>query len=158
MPTNTKLLAAVLFVLCSVVSPFVSEVIGENADKELNNFQGTWTMVSGERDGKKISDEDVSKSKIIYQGNQGQLTAPHQHGEPILFDIVKIDPTKSPKEFYLIRKNGPSAGKTITAIYEFDGNDQFKFAFDPTAATTPKEFATKEGTGYIRQTWKRSKP
>ncbi|MGB9618300.1 MAG: TIGR03067 domain-containing protein [Desulfomonilaceae bacterium] len=157
--TRTKLFAAALFALCSIASPFVSPVIGENAtDKELKTFQGTWIMVSGEMDGKKISDEHVNKSKIVYQGHKGQLTAPHQSNDTILFEVVKIDPTKSPKEFSFIRKTGPSAGKTITAIYEFDGNDQYKFAFDPTAVTTPKDFTTKEGTGYIRQTWKRSKP
>ncbi|MCX5873140.1 MAG: TIGR03067 domain-containing protein [Deltaproteobacteria bacterium] len=158
MPWNAKLLAAGLLVLCSVLSPFVSEVIGENADKELNKLQGTWVMVSGEWDGKKVADEHVSRSKLIYEGNQGKLTAPHQSKETIAFDIVKIDPTKNPKEMHIIRKNGPNAGKTIIGIYEFDGNDQFKFAFDTTVVTTLKEFATKEGTGYIRQTWKRVKP
>ena len=158
MRTNAKLLAVGLLVFCSVVSPFVSEVIAENVDKELNKFQGTWILVSGEREGKKIADEHVSKNKIIYQGNQGQLTSPHQSNETIVFDIIKIDPMKSPKEFNLIRKNGPSAGKTITAIYEFDGNDMFKFAFDPAGAATPKEFATKEGSGHILHTWKRVKP
>ena len=158
MLANTKLLVVGLLVFCSVVSPFVSAVFAENVDPELNKFQGTWILISGEMDGKKIADEDVSKNKIIYQGNQGQLTSPHQSKETILFDIVKIDPTKNPKEFTLIRKNGPSAGKTIKAIYEFDGNDQFKFAFDPTGATTPKEFATKAGSGYLLHIWKRLKP
>lgn len=158
MHANTKLLAVGLLILCSMVFPLVPEAIGQNGDKGLDKFQGTWVMVSGERDGKKISDEDVSKSKITYQGNQGQLIAPHQHGEAIFFEVLKIDPTKSPKEFSLIRKNGPSAGKTITGIYEFKGDDQFTFAFDPAAAATPKEFSAKEGTGHIVQTWKRSKP
>ena len=158
MRTNTKLLAVGLVVLCSVVSPLISWAIGETADKELNKFQGTWVMVSGDWDGKKIADADVSKSKITYEGNKGQLTAPHQSKETIFFDIIKLDPSKSPKEFHFIRRTGPSAGKTIKAIYEFDGNDQFKFAFDPTAATIPKDFTTKAGTGYIRQTWKRVKP
>ena len=110
MLTNTKLLAVGLLVFCSVVSPFVSAVLAENADTELNKFQGTWILVFGERDGKKIADEDVSKNKIIYQGNQGQLTSPHQSKETIIFEIVKIDPTKSPKEFTLVRKTGPNAG------------------------------------------------
>ncbi len=158
MRTNTKLLAVGLVVLCSVVSPLISGAIGETADKELNKFQGTWVMVSGDWDGKKIADADVSKSKITYEGNKGQLIAPHQSKETIFFDIIKLDPSKSPKEFQFIRRTGPSAGKTIKAIYEFDGNDQFKFAFDPTAATTPKDFTAKAGTGQIRQTWKRVKP
>jgi uncharacterized protein (TIGR03067 family) len=158
MNVNTKLLAVGLLILFSVMYPFVYQATAETSDKELNKFQGTWVMVSGDWDGKKIADADVSKSKIAYEGNKGQLTAPHQSKETIFFDIIKLDPSKSPNEFDLIRRTGPSAGKTIKAIYEFDGNDQFKFAFDPTAATTPKEFSAKKGTGYILQIWKRVKP
>jgi len=158
MSWNTRFLPVGLLVFFSVVSPFVSEVIGETADGELKKFQGTWTLVWGERDGKKIADEDVSKNKITYQGSQGQLTSPHQSKDTIVFDIVRVDSTKSPKEFTLIRKIGPNAGKTITAIYEFEGNDEFKFAFDPTGVSTPREFATKEGSGHILHKWKRGKP
>ena len=158
MPWNTKLLAAGLLVLCSALALFVSDVIGENADKELNKLQGTWVMVSGEWDGEKTFSENVRQSKLIYEGNTGQLTNPHQSKETIVFDILKIDSTKNPKEMHFIRRNGPNAGKTIIGIYEFDGNDRSKFAFDPTGVTTLKEFTTKEGTGYIRQTWKRVKP
>jgi len=45
----------------------------------------------------------------------------------------------------------------LIAIYEFEGDDQYKFAFDPTGAVTLKEFTTKEGTGHVRNTWKRVK-
>lgn len=158
MRTNSKLLVVGLLFFFSVVAPFVSAVFADNADNELNKFQGAWILVSGERDGKKVVDEHVSKSKIIYQGKQGQVTSPHQSDEIIVFDIIKIDPTKSPREFVLIRKTGPSAGKTITGIYEFDGNDQFKFAFDPTGVAIPKEFTAKEGSGHILHMWKREKP
>jgi len=158
MPTNTKLLVVGLLAVCSVMSLLVSGVFAENFDKELNKFQGDWILVYGEQDGTKLAPEEVSKNKITYKGKQGQLSSPHQTKETILFDIVNIDPTKNPKEFTLVRKTGPNAGKTIKAIYEFDGNDMFKFAFDPTGATTPKDFTTKKGSGYIQHTWKRVKP
>jgi uncharacterized protein (TIGR03067 family) len=69
-----------------------------------------------------------------------------------------IDPSKSPKEMHLIRKNGPNAGNVLIGIYEFEGDDQYKFALDPTGAMTLEEFVTKEGTGHVRNTWKRIKP
>ena len=158
MRTKTNLFAVGMIVLCFAVFLLVSVAIGETANPELGKFQGTWTLAWGEADGKKIAEVDVSNNKIVYQGSQGQLTSPHQSAETIFFDIVKVDPTKSPKEFTLIRKTGPNAGKTITAIYEFDGNDQFKFAFDPKGVTTPKDFSTKEGSGHILHVWKRAKP
>lgn len=154
----TVLIGVTFALLWSIGSPFAAEVGGEDAQKELLKFQGAWILVSGELGGKKAADEHVSKSKITYEGTKGQIAVPNQTEEAIVFDIVKIDPTKNPKEMHLIRKNGPNAGKTLIGIYEFEGDDQYKFAFDPTGATTLKEFATKEGTGHVRNTWKRVKP
>jgi uncharacterized protein (TIGR03067 family) len=155
---NTKLVAASLMVLWSIGPLFAAGVGGDDADKELKKLQGTWVMVSGEVDGKKVGDEHVNRSKIVYDGNKGQLVTPHQSGETIVFDIIKFDPTKTPKEMHFARRNGPAAGKTIVGVYEFDGDDLYKFAFDPAGLVTIKEFVTKEGTGHIRHSWKRVKP
>ncbi len=152
------LIAAALLLLGSIGSSFAAEVGGEDAKKELKKFQGTWVMVSGELGGKKAADEHVSRSKIVYEGDKLQIMVPNQTAETIVAEIVKIDPTKNPKEMHFIRKNGPNAGKTLIGIYEFEGDDQYKFAFDPAGATTLKDFVTKDGTGHVRNTWKRVKP
>ncbi|HTY25951.1 MAG TPA: TIGR03067 domain-containing protein [Desulfomonilaceae bacterium] len=151
-------IGAAFLLLWSVGFALAADVGGADAQKELQKLQGTWIMVSGELGGKKAADEHVSRSKIIYEGNKGQVIVPNQTEEPIIFEIVKIDATKNPKEMHLVRKNGPNAGKTLIGIYEFEGDDQYKFAFDPTGAVTLKEFTTKEGTGHVRNTWKRVKP
>lgn len=155
---KTTIIAAVLLLLGATSLPFAAEVGGDDAKNELKKLQGTWTMVSGEMDGKKAADDHVSKSKIIYEGNKIQIMVPNQTPETMVAEIVKIDPTKNPKEMHFIRKNGPNAGKTLIGIYEFEGDGQYKFALDPAGATTLKEFVTKEGTGHIRNTWKRVKP
>jgi uncharacterized protein (TIGR03067 family) len=151
-------IAGALLLLGSIGSPFAAEVGGDEAKKELQKFQGAWVMVSGELSGKKAADEHVSRSKIVYDGDKLQIMVPNQTTETIVAEIVKIDPTKNPKEMHFIRKNGPNAGKTLIGIYEFEGDGQYKFAFDPAGATTLKEFVTKDGTGHIRNTWKRVKP
>jgi len=155
---TTTLMAVGVSLLWSVGSTFAAGVGGADAQRELQKFQGTWVMVSGELDGKKVADEHVSRGKITYQGDKLQIMVPNQHGEMIAAEIVKIDPTKKTKEMHFVRKNGPNAGKTMIGIYEFEGDDQYKFAFDPSGAMTLKEFTTKEGTGHIRNTWKRVKP
>jgi uncharacterized protein (TIGR03067 family) len=146
-----------------VVALFSLSLIGlslaeDDAAKELAKFQGNWIMLSGEVGGNKVADEHVKRSSIKFEGTKGELVAPHQAAETIFFDIVKLDPAKNPKEMHFVRKTGPSAGKTIVGIYEFEGPDQYKFALDPTGAVSLKEFDTKKGTGHIRQTWKRVKP
>lgn len=155
---KTTLMIVAVSLLWCVGSSFAADVGGADAQKELQKFHGTWVMVSGEKDGKKVADEHAGRSKIIYDGNKIQIVVPNQTAETIIADIVKIDPTKSPKEMHFVRRNGPNAGKTIVGIYEFEGDDQYKFAFDPSAVMTLKEFITKEGTGHIRNTWKRVKP
>jgi uncharacterized protein (TIGR03067 family) len=149
---------AIAVLLFSPIRLFAAGVEGADAQKELQKFQGAWVMTFGEMDGKKAADEHVKASKIIYEGNKIQIVVPNQTGESIIADIVKIDPTKNPKEMHFIRRNGPNAGKTLIAIYEFEGDGRYKFAFDPAGKMTLKEFVTKGGTGHVRNTWKRVLP
>jgi len=159
MRSKVVLLAATLWLLCHVGLSLAGDVAGgEAAAKELEKFQGDWVMVSGEMDGKKVSDEHMTQSKVSYEGNKIEIVVPNQTSETIIADIVKIDPTKSPRTMHFVRRNGPNAGKTLTAIYEFQRDGQYRFAFDPTGKMTLEEFVTKEGTGHVRNTWKRVKP
>lgn len=158
MRMNIRLSTLGILALSLIVTALVFPVFSADVAPELDKLQGTWVLVSGERDGEKLSDDHVKNSKMTYKGNQGEITSPHQHAETIFFEIAKLDPDKSPKEFHFVRKSGPNAGKTIVGIYEFDGNDQYKFAFDPAGVTTPKDFTTKEGSGFISHAWKRVKP
>jgi uncharacterized protein (TIGR03067 family) len=158
MRRNIALIAVGFLLLCPIGSVFGADVGGEDAKKELQKFQGTWVMVSGEMDGKKPADEHVKQGKIVFEGNKMHIVVPNQTAETIVADIVKIDPTKDPKEMHFIRKTGPNAGKTLIGIYEFEGDGQYRFAFDPAGNVTLKEFVTKEGTGHVRNTWKRVKP
>jgi uncharacterized protein (TIGR03067 family) len=152
-----SLIAVAALLLWSVGPSFAAEIQGAEAQKDLKKFQGAWVMVSGEMDGKKVPDEHVKKSKIKYHGTKVELVLPNQSSETMFSDIVKIDTTKNPREVHKFRKNGPHTGKTVVAIYEFEGDDQYKIAFDPAGKTKLKEFATKEGTGHVWNTWKRVK-
>lgn len=129
----------------------------KSADPELQKFQGTWVLISAEMDGKKVNDAHVKKSRIKIVGDKVELFTPHQHKEKIVSKIVKIDVTKNPKEMHWVRVAGPHAGKQMTAIYEFEGPDQYKVCFDPVSLSVPKGFGTKAGSGHIWHTWKRAK-
>jgi hypothetical protein len=60
-------IAAVFSILCSIDNSLAAGIGGEAVEKELQKFQGTWVMVSGERDGKKVADQGVKQSKIVYE-------------------------------------------------------------------------------------------
>ena len=157
MPRNFLAIALTILLLCPVGYAFSADVGGKDAQKELAKLQGAWVMTSGEIGGKKASDEHVKKSKIEYKGNKFTITVPNQTPETIVAEITKLDPTKKPKQFQFMRKNGPSAGKVLTGIYVFRGNDEYDFAFDPAGKVLLKEFKTKKGTGHVRNSWKRVK-
>src|SRR5207249_2328309 len=103
--------------LIGVASLLVAaEVKDDQATKELQKFAGTWVMVTGEKDGQKIADEHVKKSKITWKGKECAVDTPHQSKETIR-GTVKVDPSKQPKEMDWVRSAGPHAGKTMHAIY-----------------------------------------
>ncbi len=126
------------------------------AKKELQKFKGTWVLVSGEMDGKPLTDDQVKKSKITWDGDKATLVTPHQSDKPFEAKIT-VDPSKRPREMDWVRPAGPGAGVTMHAIYEFDGNDKYKVCFDPSGKERPKEFATRAGTGHMLHVWKRQK-
>ena len=41
----------------------------EAAKKDLEKLQGTWALVSAERDGKRLPDAEVKKTKITFAGD-----------------------------------------------------------------------------------------
>ena len=128
----------------------------QSVDAELQKFQGIWVMISGEMDGKKVHETHVKNSRIAFVGDKVEVITPHQHRDPIIVSVVKLDLTKNPKEMHWVHTAGPKAGKTMIAIYEFEGPDQYKICFDPADGSVLKEFGTKEGSGHIWHTWKRA--
>jgi uncharacterized protein (TIGR03067 family) len=127
------------------------------AKKELKKFEGTWVMGSGERDGAKIADEHVQKSKITWKGKAEVVETPHQSKEAIKVTIGGLDPTKKPAEMDWVRSNGPDSGQKMLAIYEFIDDDQYRICFAPAGKERPKEFSTKAGSGHLLHVWKRVK-
>jgi uncharacterized protein (TIGR03067 family) len=145
--------------LLAVVAMFlVAADAGDKAEKptrEHKKFTGTWALESGEKDGEKLSDEHVKKSKITWTGDKVTVHSPHQSKERIEARITRLDPTKSPPEMDFLRSAGPGTVKPILAIYQFIGDDKYKICFDPSGKERPREFKTTPGSGHILHVWKR---
>lgn len=127
------------------------------AKKELKKLEGTWILESGEKDGTKLTDDVVKKSKIIWKGGDVTIESPHQSKEPMKSSIVAIDPAKKPGEMEWKRSVGPDKDKSMLAIYEWIDDDHYRVCFAPGGKDRPKEFKTKEGSGHILHVWKRVK-
>ena len=126
----------------------------KDAKSELERLQGSWQLVSGVRDGKKFTDEEVKNSKLIVKGNRFSVSktgvGTSEEG------TFTIDPSKKPMQTDSTSGSGPDKGKIWKGIYELDG-DIHKVCFAPPGKARPKTFTSKAGSGHILQVWKREK-
>jgi uncharacterized protein (TIGR03067 family) len=128
----------------------------EAARKEFKRLEGTWVMVSGQRDGEKIADEHAKNRRITWKGREVVVVTPHQSKEAIR-GTVTVDPTKRPREMDWVRSAGPDAGRAHHAIYEFLGEDEYRVCFAPPGKGRPRDFKAEAGSGHTLHVWKRAR-
>lgn len=149
------------FVVLVIVGLFAAagaEAKDNKVDKqELKRLQGTWVLVSGEVEGRQVAAKAIKASRMTYSGDTITLSTPHQSKRPITSRLKRLDPKKSPREMDWVRSAGPGTGRTMQAIYEFEGKNTYRVCFDPGGKGRPKEFATTTGGCRILHVWKRAK-
>jgi len=126
---------------------------GCTADEPKSEFEGTWDLVSVERDGK---ERPVEKgTQMVTTGNKFVVKA----GDKVIAaGTFKLDANKKPKWSDVTYTEGPDKGKTIKGIYEVEGDtSRFCRAGTP-EQERPTEFKTKAGTGGLASVYKRAKP
>jgi uncharacterized protein (TIGR03067 family) len=136
----------------------VGLLIGGNAGddavrKDLEKFEGTWTLVSAERDGKKTPQEEAMKLKLSINGSNFTL---RKDSEVVSEGSMRINPGKMPKQLDETITTGPNKGKTYLAIYEID-DEHHKVCFAVAGKDRPTEFVATPGIGQLLQVWKRDK-
>jgi uncharacterized protein (TIGR03067 family) len=117
----------------------------QDAKKEQEMLQGTWSVVAAEKDG--AADESIKTDKLVIAGDK--ITVKKGSGgdeEPAPFTI---DATKQPKRLDITAK-----GQTILAIYEIKG-DELKLCFS--RDERPTDFTTKAGSNRMLVTLKKDK-
>lgn len=141
-------------VLCAGVSLLVAA--DDDAKKDLEALKGNWTVVSAERDGKKLTDEQLKDVMLTLDGT-GKATV--KKGDQVLFDgTIKIDPTKKPKALDTTQtSDGENKGKTLLGIYELDGDTLKICTAEPAGKDRPTEFSSKPGSGNFLRVYKREK-
>jgi uncharacterized protein (TIGR03067 family) len=110
-------------------------------------IQGSWALVSGERNGKPLPDEVIQQIKLIFAGNK--LTTKHK--DRATEATFRLDASKTPKEIDLNME-----GQVGKGIYELEG-DTLKIAHGEVGDARPKEFP-KAGSGLTVLVLKRAKP
>src|SRR5580693_2071100 len=114
-------------ILLVVVSLLVTA--DEASKKNLYQLQGTGTLVSAERDGKKLPEEETKKTKIIFRGDK--FVFPDASGiGTSQKGVIMIDPSKTPKWMDSVATDDTGKGQVSLGIYEIKGDD-YKVCFSP---------------------------
>jgi uncharacterized protein (TIGR03067 family) len=120
-----------------------------DAKKDMDGLQGEWTLVSAERNGEKLPDDQGKTMRRIIKGDEFSVT---RDGETLAKGKFKIDPTKKPKTIDVTLESGDN----ILGIYELEG-DEFKMCYGQPGGERPKAFASKADNNTSLLVWKRAK-
>ncbi len=144
---STGLIAAMMGVLIAAAP------CEDAAKQDLAKFQGHWTLISAERDGKKMSAEDARKFELTIQGNRFIL---RKDSVIISEGTMTLEPTRKPKAIDETITTGPNKGKRYPAIYEID-SEQHRICFAAAGKERPTEFSSTPGSNRLLQVWRRKK-
>lgn len=120
----------------------------DDADKDYQRFEGTWTLVSAEENGKDPGKEFLKQSRLVVKGKEHTVTL----GGTTHKATHKLDPAKNPKTIDIQRDDGVA----IEAIYKLEG-DTFTICLHAQGKPRPREFTGKAGTDQRLHVWKRAK-
>jgi len=121
--------------------------------EDLKNFQGVWTVVSMEMNGKFMPDETRKKIKLTIQGEKFTFDNAGDAHE----GLYQIDPTKNPKQLDIVIIRGDEKGKVYLVSYTFEEGKMVQ-CMELSNEKRPREFTGKAGSGCALEIWQRQIP
>jgi uncharacterized protein (TIGR03067 family) len=114
-----------------------------DAEKDLKELQGSWTVIKIDEKGKSLPEELVKKVevKLVVKGDK---YAQQVTGKVLEEGKLKLDPSKKPAAIDMAIETGKDKGKQQRGIYELKG-DTLRIHFAaPGADKRPTAFVTKD--------------
>jgi uncharacterized protein (TIGR03067 family) len=132
-----------------------SGLAGEDpGKKELQKFQGTWTLESFEEGAKKAPPAELKQKRIFFGANQFII----KKGDELLqVGTLKLDPIDGRRDVDATVLAGPHKGTTMVGIYQVKG-DTLTLCFDPEGNDRPTKFKTDKDSGLFLAVYKRLIP
>ncbi len=142
-------------------------LIPKSSEAELKKFQGSWVLVSSEKDGKEIS-EAKNPYALTFTGTHWKVH--HDDAVAIEGTLKLVDVASTPMKMDLHKPKGLGPDPTVDfGIYEWK-EDTLRYCVRNGPADSglpggldisklrPMEFSTKNGDGRILYVWKRAEP
>jgi uncharacterized protein (TIGR03067 family) len=139
----------VLLVLAAVLL-----VAADDKKKDLEQMQGTWTVVESEADGKKAGEADLKAAKLELTIKDNKFT--YKAGDTVLLEgTVELGPDKTPKALDAKGKDPTGREAASIGIYELKG-DTMRVCFVP-AGERPTKFDASAGSKQTIVVYQRKK-
>jgi uncharacterized protein (TIGR03067 family) len=117
------------------------------------NLVGTWTYVSGEKDGDKANEADLKKASVIF--TKSNITLKGEQGDFVL--KYELHASKSPATIAMEITEGPAGqGAKAEGIIELK-DDTLRICYPAMGGKTPTEFRAPKDSGLHYFVLKRKK-
>jgi uncharacterized protein (TIGR03067 family) len=139
-------------VILSLVFLLGADSADQAVEKDLERFQGVWTVESMELNGKPLSEERRKKIRLTIKGENFTFeTGADSHA-----GLYKIDPSQDPKELNIVITRGDEKGKVYLVIYKFEDGKMIQ-CMRQDNKSRPKSFTGAAGSGCDYEVWQRQK-
>jgi uncharacterized protein (TIGR03067 family) len=122
-------------------------VVHAEGEGDTDKLQGSWTVSSGEKAGRKAPPEELKGIRLTFTGGKFSWKT----GENVTEGTFSLDATRTPREISM-----SAEGKKLAGVYKLDG-DELKICVGQ-GDDRPTEFATKAGAKTLLLVLKREKP
>jgi uncharacterized protein (TIGR03067 family) len=122
----------------------------DTAADPLAPLQGTWEIVSLEKDGSAAPQDDIAGLTVMITGSGYKLI----NKDNVSKGTFTLDASKEPKQMDVQHQSENGGSHSLPSIYEVTG-DTLRVCYNPEGGARPTSFATKPDTGYISIVYKR---
>jgi uncharacterized protein (TIGR03067 family) len=137
-----------MFLHCLCVPALMVALAADDATKDLAALQGTWTMVTAEDGGEKVSQERVAKIRVVIKESTITIQEEKASGTANERATFKLNSATTPKSMDMTSTRSENgvfkvAAKPCFAIYEMDG-DSLKICWNNNpGGERPARFASE---------------
>jgi uncharacterized protein (TIGR03067 family) len=122
----------------------------EAASDPLAPLQGTWEIVSVEKEGSQLPQDDIGGMTVMIAGSAYKLI----NKDNVSKGTFTLDASKDPKQMDVHHQTENGDAPTMPAIYEITG-DNFRVCYNPEGGERPRSFSTKTDSPFLSVVYKR---